>query len=208
MSGHGLHASVLVLNKSFVPVNLVSVRRAFGLLFNETAEVVLIEDGQMGLYDIDAWMTASQNGDGRPDDGLREWISTVGFQLEVPRIVRLVLYNRYPRMRVSLSRRNVLARDEHYCQYCGRRFPSSELSVDHVLPLSRGGRTLWTNVVCACRRCNRIKGGRTPREAGMALLTEPTEPRFDPQITLGLRQKRYNSWRVFFNEAHLPALAE
>ncbi len=135
-----LQASVLVLNRSFVPVNLVTVQRAFGMLFADSAQVVLIEDGQMGLYDLGGWLEASEvRRVHKPQENHQEWVCTVSFAVEVPRIVRVLSYNRYPESRVSLSRRNILARDEHRCQYCGRTFSPAELSVDHVVPLSRGG---------------------------------------------------------------------
>lgn len=209
MASEALRASVLVLNKSFVPVNLVAVERAVGMLFTDGAEVVMVEDGHLGLHDFESWLDVSRlNAAHGPNGDHREWLSTVRYDLQVPRIVRLLDYDRYPPSRVSLSRRNVLARDEHRCQYCGRRLPTGKLSVDHVVPLSRGGRTRWTNVVCACRRCNRAKGWRTPKEAGMSLLEKPREPRFDPRIRLKLRHEKYDSWRVFFSGAHGPVSAE
>lgn len=209
MTAAPLQASVLVLNKSFVPVNLVTVQRAFGMLFADSAQVVLVEDGQMGLFNLDGWLEASQvRRVHKPLENHQEWLSTVSFAVEVPRIVRTLTYNRYPDSRVSLSRRNILARDEHRCQYCGHTFSPGELSVDHVVPLSRGGRTCWSNVVCACRRCNRMKGGCTPQEVGMKLLRRPGEPRFDPLVRLKLRNEKYHSWRMFFSEARLPASAD
>jgi 5-methylcytosine-specific restriction endonuclease McrA len=204
-----LQSSVLVLNKSFAPVNLVTVQRAFGMLFAESAQVVLIERGQVGLYDLDGWLEASHlRLLHKPEEDHQEWVCTVSLSVEVPRIVRVLSYDRYPQSRVSLSRRNILARDEHRCQYCGRTFSPPELSVDHVVPLSRGGSTHWANVVCACRRCNRMKGGLTPQEAGMKLLRRPTEPRFDPLVRLKLRHEKYHSWRAFFSDTQLPAVAE
>ncbi len=208
MSATALQASVLVLNRSFMPVNLVSVQRAFGMLFTDTAEAVCMRDGQVGLYDYEGWVQASRRNRANGDHDHCEWIRTVSLQLEVPRIIRLNGYDRYPESRVSLTRRNVLARDEHRCQYCGREFPSTQLSVDHVLPVSRGGGNSWSNVVCACRRCNRTKGRRTPQEANMALLQPPREPRFDPLIRLKLRQERYQSWRMFFRHVRQPANVE
>ena len=209
MVGIPLQASVLVLNKSFVPVNMVTVQRAFGMLFTESVQVVLIENGQVGLYDLAGWMETSQLRRVRkPEENHLEWVATVSFEVEVPRIVRVLSYNRYPDSRVSLSRRNILARDEHRCQYCGGTFPAGELSVDHVVPLSRGGRTCWSNVVCACRRCNRMKGWRTPGEAGIRLLQRPREPHFDPLVRLKLRHEKYYSWRMFFSKAQLPVSAE
>ncbi len=203
MSGAALQSSVLVLNRSFVPVHLVTARRAFGMLFKAIAEVVFIEDGRLGLYDLHSWQEISafkrQNGLAEKN---AEWVSTVSYDIQVPRIIRLLFYNRFPDRRVSLNRRNLFARDENRCQYCGSRFPSTELSVDHVVPLSLGGETTWGNVVCACTECNKRKGGRTPRQAGMALIKPPFEPRVNPMIRLKVRRQKYYSWRQFLDEAY------
>jgi 5-methylcytosine-specific restriction endonuclease McrA len=203
MSRTALEASVLVLNRSFVPVNVVTVRRAFGMLFKAVAEVVLMEDGKLGLYSFESWQEIS---DFRRRNGLTdeeaEWVSTVSFEIQVPRIIRLLFYNRFPRRTVSLNRRNLFARDESRCQYCGAKFPSSELSIDHIVPMSRGGGTDWTNVVCACTECNKQKGGRTPQEAGMHLIRQPFRPKVNPMIRLKLRRRKYYSWRQFLDEAY------
>jgi len=209
MSEDALQSSVLVLNRSFVPVHLVTARRAFCMLFKAIAEVVCIEDGRLELHNFRSWQEVSefkrQNGLA-PEES--EWVSTVSFQIEVPRVVRLLLYNRYPNRRVSFNRRNIFARDENRCQYCGQQFPTSELSLDHVVPLCRGGRTVWTNVVCACTRCNKRKGGRLPQEAGMKLIREPFEPRFNPLIRLRIRRKKYYSWKQFLDEAYWSVTLE
>ncbi|MFW6118938.1 MAG: HNH endonuclease [Planctomycetota bacterium] len=203
MSSAALQSSVLVLNKSFVPVHLVTARRAFGMLFKSIAEVVLIEDGRLGLYSFESWQEVSEfkKSNGIADDNA-EWVSTVSYDIQVPRIIRLLFYNRFPDHNVSLNRRNLFARDENRCQYCGVKFPSSELSIDHVVPLSLGGQTTWKNVVCACTECNKHKGGRTPKQAGMTLIRSPFEPRFNPLIRLKLRREKYYSWRTFLDEAY------
>ena len=102
------------------------------------------------------------------------------FELAVPRIIRLLFYDRLPRQAVKFNRRNIFARDRNRCQYCGKRFPTSELSLDHVVPRSRGGEATWENIVCCCVKCNVRKGGRTPEEAGMKLITEPVKPKRSP----------------------------
>jgi 5-methylcytosine-specific restriction endonuclease McrA len=112
------------------------------------------------------------------------------------------VYDRLPRERVQFNRRNLFARDENRCQYCGRRFPTTELSLDHVVPRSQGGRTTWGNVVCACTSCNKRKGGRTPSEASMRLVKLPREPRRSPVIRMKLRSGRYHSWKAFLNDAY------
>ena len=203
MPQDALQSSVLVLNSGFTPIHLITARRAFSMLFKAVAEVVLLEDGHLGLYSFESWQHV---GEARLSSGVvsdeSEWISTVSCEIQVPRIIRLMFYSRYPRRRVGLNRRNLFARDESRCQYCGSKFPSSELSVDHVMPLSLGGGTTWHNVVCACTRCNKRKGGRTPAQAGMRLVREPDEPRFNPMIRIKLRARKYWSWKQFLDEAY------
>ncbi len=209
MSLEALQSSVLVLNKGFTPVHLVTAQRAFCMVFKAVAEVVLMEDGHLGLYNFETWQEVSQF---KKRNGLAgqesEWVSTVSYDIQVPRIIRLLFYNRYPNRRVSFNRRNIFARDENRCQYCGRKSPTSELSIDHVIPLSRGGRTLWANVVCACTGCNKRKGGRTPEQARMSLVRRPAEPRFNPLIKLRLRRKKYYSWKQFLDEAYWSVTLE
>ena len=145
-------------------VHVVGVRRAFGLLLNCMAEVIHIEDGQYANYDFHSWREISElKAEFKEPD--EDWIRSVNFEVCVPRVLRLLYYNRLPKQRVRLNRRNIFARDANLCQYCGKRFSTSELSLDHVLPTCRGGDTSWENLVCACVKCNVRKGGRTPRHA-------------------------------------------
>ncbi len=209
MSQDALQSSVLVLNRGFAPVHLITARQAFGMLFKAAAEVVLLEDGHLGLYSFETWQEAGDHRRRSGSDGEEsEWVSTVSYDILVPRIIRLLFYNRYPKRRVSFNRRNIFARDENRCQYCGRRFPTSELSLDHVVPLSQGGGTTWHNVVCACTRCNKRKGGRTPPQAAMKLVRGPVEPRFNPMIRLKLRAPKYWSWKQFLDEAYWSVILE
>ena len=103
---------------------------------------------------------------------------------------------------VKFNRRNIYARDENRCQYCGRRFSTSELTLDHVVPRTLGGGATWTNLVCCCVKCNSRKGGRTPVEAGMRLTRKPFKPRRSPIIRLTIRNEKYRSWRHFVDEAY------
>ena len=125
-----------------------------------------------------------------------------GAEIAVPRIIRLLFYDRLPKQTVKFNRRNIFARDRNRCQYCGKRFPTSELTLDHIVPRSRGGTMTWVNLVCACVRCNVRKGGRLPREAGLRLITEPIQPKRSPVITLRLTSDRYASWKQFLNAAY------
>lgn len=194
--GRVLGSSVLVLNRFYLAVHVVTVRRAFILLYRDCAEVVDIEDGRYAAYDFPAWCEISsfRAAERRPND---DWLRAVQFDIQVPRVIRLLAYDRVPRQNLRFSRRNLFARDGHRCQYCGRSFPVSQLSIDHVIPRSRGGRTSWANVVSACLTCNTRKGGRTPQEAQMSLITDPTEPLTNPLLTMKLGNPKYACWKTF-----------
>jgi 5-methylcytosine-specific restriction endonuclease McrA len=139
---------VLVLNATFEPINVCTVRRAVVLLLKDKAEV--IEHGEWDLH------SATQT-------------------INRPVVIRLVTYVRIPRdtHRRKITRRAVFARDGWACQYCGSR---SSLTVDHVIPRSKGGPSSWENIVASCAPCNRRKGDALLRQAGMRLLKQPRTP--------------------------------
>jgi 5-methylcytosine-specific restriction endonuclease McrA len=199
-----LDASVLVLNKLFMAVHVISVRRAFVLLCKELAEVVSMEDGQFATYDFQTWREISQyrlknfQFSAEEDD----WVRTASTQIQVPRVIRLLAYEKIPRHTVKFNRRNIFARDNNQCQYCGKRYATSDLSLDHVVPRSQGGQSSWENIVCACIDCNVRKGGRTPKQAHMSLIRKPEKPKRSPLLNLKLTSKKYQSWRTFLDNAY------
>lgn len=145
-------SQVLVLNATYEPLNVVSVRRAVVLLLKEKAQVV---------------------------EAAEAWLRSESLAVPIPLVIRLVYYVRIPRnFSLPLSRRTVLARDHYTCQYCGIQMAKAHLTIDHVLPRSRGGETNWENVTTACGPCNRRKGNRTPDEARMPLVRQPRRPRY------------------------------
>ena len=196
-----LSASVLLLNRLYMAVRVVSARRALTLLYRELAEVVACDDGQYLSYDFDGWVEGSQ-AKRRFEPEQHDWIRTVRFQIAVPKIIRMLVYEKVPATTVKLNRRNLFARDQNRCQYCGRRRPTTELSLDHVIPRSQGGTNAWDNIVCACVRCNVKKGGRTPEQAHMKLISLPKRPRRSPVLTIKLSDSRYASWKQFLEFAY------
>lgn len=144
---------VLVLNASYEPLNVVSVRRAIVLLLKEKAELLEAAEAQIRA-------------------------ERIAFQR--PLVIRLVMYVKIPRrlLTLPLTRRNILKRDNYTCQYCGRRPENSELTLDHIVPRSRGGGHTWENLVAACAPCNRRKGDNLPGEIGMPLQRNPYKPRY------------------------------
>ena len=185
-----LNSKVLVLNRSYFPVHITSVRRAFALLYQGIAKAV---DQQYRTFDYESWSALSAS----VHD---ETVGLIGRVIRVPRVILLVSYDRVPRRRVRFSRFNVFARDKNTCQYCGKRFSRSELNLDHVIPRSQRGLSTWENIVCSCFRCNRVKGGRRPEEAGMRLIKKPVQPEWTPFMLETFTFKGYQEWVPFLNE--------
>lgn len=192
MDGLVLANPTLVLNKSWVPIATTTVRRAIQLVMSDAARV--IEPGSYQAHDFVSWAELQAARD-------EECIRTVSKRIRVPEIILLTLFNGYPRMEVAFTRRNLYRRDGFTCQYCGAQPGGAELSIDHVMPRSKGGRSSWSNCVLACTGCNRRKGNRTPAEARMKLQTEPKAPNWAPhvEVTLG---KRRASWEAFINDRY------
>lgn len=184
-----LNSKVLVLNRSYLPVHITSVKRAFSLLYQGVARAV---DEQYRTFDFESWRDLSV-------EVHHERLGVVGGFIRVPRVLLLLAYERVPRRHVRFSRFNIFARDQNTCQYCGRHFPRTELNLDHVVPRSRGGLSMWENIVCSCHGCNRRKGGRTPEEAGMALVRRPRRPQWTPFCAEMFSLRRYSEWRPFLS---------
>ena len=197
-----LESSVLVLNKMFMAVHVISVRRAFCLLAKQQAEVVSVEEGQYLSYDFESWAELSAFRAQFFRDENDDWVRTPTVEIQAPRVVRLLEYDKVPRQAVKFNRRNIFARDNNQCQYCGRKFIMSELSLDHVVPRSQGGGTTWENIVCACVECNVRKGGRTPRQANLTLIRKPEKPKRSPMLNMKLSQKKYHTWQSFLDSAY------
>lgn len=149
--------SVLVLNATFEPLSLVSVRRAIVLLLRDKAELV---------------------------EATERMLHSANEALPEPLVIRLTRYVRLPHRSVPPTRSAVILRDAYTCQYCGDTPGKHSLTVDHVIPRCRGGDHSWTNLATACKRCNCRKGGLSPREAGMKLIRRPFEPTYVALVLL------------------------
>jgi 5-methylcytosine-specific restriction endonuclease McrA len=182
-----LNLGVLVLNRSYLPIHVTTVRRAFALVYQGAAHVV---DSEYRSYAFDEWFALA------PEQGA-DTIGTSRGPIPVPKVIVLRSYDRMPRRHVRFSRANVFARDDHTCQYCGERYAKGDLNLDHVVPRSHGGRSTWENVVTSCVDCNRRKGGRTPEQAGFRLNKKPARPRWTPLASLPLASHRHDEWRPF-----------
>ncbi len=183
-----LSTPVLVLNRNYMPVNVVPLRRAFCMLIAGVARAL---DGEHRAFDFKSWAELSAE----VND---ETVGVVGKSIKIPRVLLLAGYDRLPRRSVRFSRMNILLRDKFTCQYCGKKFKKSDLNIDHVIPRSRGGKTHWENIVASCIPCNLKKGGRLPKEAGMKLLHKPVKPYQTPFAGLQMYAAR-DEWRPFFS---------
>ena len=196
-----LESKVLVLNKLYTAVRVISARKAFSMLAKDVAEVVSVENGAYLNYDLRSWTELGMLQKEFEQDQ-HDWIRTPRITIAIPKIIRLLGYDRFPRQCVKLNRRNIYARDRNRCQYCGGHFATRELTLDHVTPRVQGGVNSWANLVCACVRCNTRKGGRTPAQAGMKLIKKPIQPRRNPTVAIRLGGSKYDSWRAFISEAY------
>lgn len=199
-----VNMSVLLLNKGYVAINVINAKRAFNLLYSNLAEVVSVENNHYMTYNFESWTELSDlKRKLQEETGTEDWVGTPNFFIEVPRVIRLIDTNVFPREeKVRLSRRNIFIRDNYTCQYCGKKKGLKDLQLEHVVPRSQGGIDSWTNLVCACGKCNNKKGANTPKQAGMQLLRKPFKPKFTPDFRLKASSKKYISWRNFISEVY------
>ncbi len=196
---NALSASVLVLNRFYSAINVISAKRAFVLLFKDLVEALDYHDEQLLNFKLPDWIEHSEKRLVGVKDH-EQFVRTPRCVFMVPRVIRLRNCQEQPKHDVKFTKKNVLVRDNHKCQYCGKRSQASKLTVDHIIPKSRGGRSVWTNIVSACHDCNIKKGGKLPWEVGMKLSRQPTVPRRNPLIMDRIDQSQYKMWGLFLSE--------
>lgn len=211
---------VLVLNKHWLAVHICTVRRAVSLLYQGVAHVVADD---YNIYDFESWRGLSLrktnghangngngnghsngNGNGHAHEPV---IRTPSFQIKVPQVIVLQRYQRNPPRTVRFNRRNIYIRDRYMCQYCGAFPPRDELTIDHVVARSRGGPSLWENVVTACSSCNAKKGDRLPAECNMHPKTTPRCPSWMATLRMVRSEEERAVWRRFIETRHWEANA-
>ena len=186
-----LDTHVLVLNKSWVAVHITTARRALTLLFTGLAKAVHHFD--YSLYNFNEWLALSANGmPGRH-------IHSTSLRLRIPEVILLCRFNGFIRHEARFSRSSIFERDRHICQYCGGLFPKTQLTIDHVIPQSRGGQDSWENLVLACTKCNVQKGNRTPEEAAMPLRRKPVRPAWLPRFGMRIPRDQLLVWQRFID---------
>lgn len=193
-----LNDQTLVLNRSWTAISTTSVREALGMIFTGSARAV--ETDTFSMHAFDSWSDLTVE----PE---QPCVRTVTLKIRVPEIIVLTHFNGMPRPQATFSRRNLFRRDNNRCQYCSKRPGTSELTIDHVLPRSRGGLSSWNNCVLACVPCNRRKANKLPAEAHMTLLQPPTEPTWTPVMEVPIGRMR-QTWRHFISDRYWNAELE
>lgn len=200
-----LNNKVLVLNKLWTAVRIATLERAIVLLFSQ------YKDGEPKAKVIDTESFAAYNWDDwskmKPLEG-EQVIQGGRAQFKVPEVILLTRYDKFPQQRVNFSRRTIYKRDDFTCQYCGCKPGTEELTIDHVVPKSYGGKTTWENCVLSCTSCNARKADRVPKgyeHTGISLFPvqlrkQPKKPKF--QLFKGDRRNIPDSWNAFISEAY------
>ncbi len=190
-------SDVLVLNRSFFAVQVITWQRALSLVYLDHARVV---DEDYRTYTFEDWRELSTMVNKNPSG----FIHTPSFKIAIPDVISLRYFDGLPKAEVKFTRRNIYEHYNHRCAYCGHKYNTSELNLEHVVPRSRGGKTDWSNVVTACITCNLKKGSRLPDEAGMRLLVRPTKPKWSGTAAIvfrpGFRVKA--SWQRFIDNIY------
>lgn len=185
-----LERPTLVLNRHWQPVQVATVARSLTLLWNAAAYVV--DPVDFRLYAWSDWASLEPRED-------EPFIRTVRSRLRVPEVLTLTRHDKPRQGAVTFSRRNVFKRDQSTCQYCGIRPGPEHLTLDHVVPRSRGGATTWENCVLACASCNARKSNRSPEQAGLRLRKPPVRPIWKPVYDAHI--SRVAGWSPFLGEA-------
>jgi 5-methylcytosine-specific restriction endonuclease McrA len=190
-----LENPTLVLNKDWVPVQTTTTRKAIGLVAGRSARI--IDPATYQVYDLDSWNAFSRTKETLVSVRIRSML----LRLEPPEVIVLSRYHGLGRRSVVFSRANLFRRDRYTCQYCGKRRSVRDLSIDHVIPRSQGGKSTWENCVVACIDCNSRKGGRTPERARMRLLSKPRKPAWRFFVS-HVSSPRCESWGKFLSRAY------
>jgi len=179
-----LDKRTLVLNKGWQPVHISTVRDAIVLLFKGVAKAVCPDT--FHTYSFDDWLEVPPNGNGS--------IATKTMTIAAPHVIVLIDYDKVPIVS-TFSKRNVYKRDKYTCQYCGKQ--GRDLTIDHIVPKSKGGESKWKNVVAACEPCNKRKADKSLEEARMRLLKKPVRPSMDITYLLRKHTSQNPIWSRF-----------
>ena len=167
---------VLGLNKNYVPISIITMKKALLKVCSKRAEMVYLENGVIVCCDIDEWFRLKK---------------------PLPCVIRFLNYTGEEIQSVVLTKKNLFIRDDYLCQYCGKEVNKEDIQMEHIIPRSSGGETIWKNVVSSCKSCNEKKSDRTPKQAGMKLLSEPYKPTFFEVNISNFKDEKYSLWEFF-----------
>jgi len=190
-----LERPTLILNRDWVPIQTTTTRKAIALVVNGSARI--IDPITYQVHDIDSWDSLSKASDDFEDVRIR----SERLALVPPEVILLTAYRGLGVRSVIFSRSNLFKRDRFTCQYCGDRPRTADLTIDHILPRCRGGKSSWDNCVVACFRCNGRKADQTPEEAGMYMSSRPRKPSWKT-IFRADNRVRCESWKKFVDAAY------
>lgn len=190
-----LTRSVLVLNKHWAPIQVTSVKEAIGLVAKGSAKIIDPKD--FSALDLVTWNDVSRAREKHEDSVIR----SQRLALVPPEVIVLNRYDGQGEKSVVFSRKNLFKRDKYTCMYCGVQPGPEELTIDHVMPKSRGGASTWENCVLACVECNKRKANRTPDEAGMKMRKAPKKPSWKTLAQVNPKDRK-ESWDQFLSRAY------
>lgn len=192
MTAAVLELPVLILNSGWLPVRISHAADALTKMFKGEAKAV---DEDYAVWDFDSWaeLKAKEN---------EPVVHTVTLTIRVPEIIVLAHYSQAHGRKIVFSRANIYRRDNWTCCYCGAKPGVRELTIDHVVPRCRGGKSEWTNCVLACTDCNRNKDRKTPQEAGLTMLWQPYKPTWSPRMVIKKVANTPASWEKFVSDSY------
>ena len=167
-------SQVLVVNSSYMPINSISWQKAIGLIYIGKAETIVADENIT--------------------------IKSPNVKMEKPIVIRLFRYNKLPSINLKFNKRNVLLRDNYTCQYCSKKLPAKELTLDHIKPRKLGGKTNWENIVACCKDCNAKKSEHLLHQTNMNLLSKPKKPYYTPALLIRrcASKEELKMWDQFF----------
>ena len=188
---------VLVLNRNFYAIQITSWQRALSLLYIDHASVI---DNDYRTYSFSDWKELSKMVDSTPSG----FVTTPNFKIAIPDVIALKFYDKLHISEVKFTRRNIYEHYGYKCCYCGNKFETTNLNLDHVTPKSKGGKTNWENIVTSCIPCNLKKSNHLPSEAGMKILTNPSKPKWRGPMAIAFNSpiKIKTSWQKFIDNAY------
>lgn len=182
-----LNRPVLVLNKMWIPIRIVSVKRCLKLVFADKASIV--DPSDYFVYSWEEWVELDSSND-------EYGIQTTRARIKAPEVTILLKYDKVHMKNMRLTKRNIYIRDKYRCQYSGKQIGYKDADIDHIIPRSKGGTNSWDNMVVCTKTINRIKANRTPKEAGLTLIREPVKPPHD-HLLIDPKLNAPKSWDKF-----------